>query len=482
MMLKYFGQWMLAVTLMFAAAAQAQDQNQDQAPAGAERPPLEEMPHAFQIAFWLNQAALAFDDQDYEDWARATERLHALRPYNQDFMTHLVRAYARQEKFSEAYNMMLMMQQQGLAEDWSQYPELEPMHEHRLYQHLADLMNKAFEPFGDASTFSTLDDISMPEALAHDSENGRFFLGTVREGRILTSTDGESWEVFAGPETHQELMAVMDIAIDQERGHLWVATAALTQFRQFRTADKGRTALLKLDLDSGELLSSHRLIPDRNPHVFGALAISPSGTVFAADTATPMIYKLGPDETHPQPFFGHPNFASIRGIVLSEDASKLYMSDYEVGIFVVNTDDPTKAWKLAVPENLNEGGIDGLYLWNDHLVGIQNGISPQRVVRLKLGDDGLGVVEVAPLVAAQSGFDTPTFGTMVDNELIFLAGSHWHHVDSRGRRTGTRLPDIALMRTEVDSAKVLGVGQDMLEELMQRAEQQRNATPPPDNG
>ena len=85
-----------------------------------------------------------------------------------------------------------------------------------------------------------------------------FFLGTVREGRILTSTDGESWEVFAGPETHQELMAVMDIAIDQERGHLWVATAALTQFRQFRTADKGRTALLKLDLDSGELLSSHR--------------------------------------------------------------------------------------------------------------------------------------------------------------------------------------------------------------------------------
>ena len=102
-----------------------------------------------------------------------------------------------------------------------------------------------------------------------------------------------------------------------------------------------------------------------------------------------MIYKLGPDETHPQPFFRPPQFRQHswhRSV--PKMPAKLYMSDYEVGIFVVNTDDPTKAWKLAVPENLNEGGIDGLYLWNDHLVGIQNGISPQRVVRLKLGDDG----------------------------------------------------------------------------------------------
>ncbi len=470
MILKCFGQWLAAALLMMAATAQAQDESTD----SPERPPLNEMPHSFQIAFWLNQAALAFDDQDYEDWARATEKLHALRPYNQDFMTHLVRAYAHQEQFSEAYNMMLMMQQQGLAEDWSQYAELEPMRGHRLYQHLAELMQKAFESFGEAAVFSAIEDVVMPEALAHDPESGRFFLGTVREGQILTSTDGQAWEVFASPDTHEDLKAVMDIKVDQQRGHLWVATAALTQFRRYRQADKGRTALLRLDLESGELLSTHRIIPDRNPHAFGALAISPSGTVFAADSATPMIYKLEQNETNPQPFFGHPNFASIRGIVLSEDASKLYMSDYEVGIFVVNTDDPTRAWKLAVPENLNEGGIDGLYRWGEYLVGIQNGISPQRILRLRLGDDGLGVIEVAPLVAALPEFDTPTFGTMVDDELYFLSGSHWHHVNARGQRTGTRLPDVSIMRTEVDSAKVLGVGQEMLEELLRRSEQGRN--------
>jgi len=437
----------------------------------SERPPLEEMPHSFQIAFWLNQAALAFDDQDYEDWGKATEKLYALRPHNQDFMTHLVRSYARQERFSEAYSMMLTMQQQGLAEDWSRFEELEPMREHRLYGHLADLMQQAGESFGDARTVATLSDISMPEGLAYDSSSERFLLGTVRDGRILVSSDGADWSTFASPETHPELASVLDLEVDAERGHLWVATAALSQFEGYRQADRGRTALLKLDLESGEQLGVYRIIPDRQPHAFGAVAIAADGTVFAADTATPGVYRLDPDERHPRLHFGHPNFSSIRGIALSGDGSKLYMADYEVGIFVIDTQDASKAWKLATPENLNDGGIDGLYWWDGHLVAIQNGISPQRVVRMKLGEDGLGVVEVAPLVAAQPEFDTPTFGVMVDEELVFLAASHWHHVDGNGRRTGAELPAVALMATEVDSAKVLGVGQQMLEELIRRSQE-----------
>ncbi|AKS40778.1 SMP-30/gluconolactonase/LRE family protein [Wenzhouxiangella marina] len=461
----------------------AQETDRQASAAQSERPPLEEMPQRFQIAFWLNQAALAFDDQDYEDWAQATERLHALRPYNQDFMTHLVRAYAHQERFSEAYNMMLMMQQQGLAADWSQFEELEPMHEHRLYQHLSQLMNDAFQPFGEAREVDTLDQIEMPEALAHDPASGRLFIGGIRDGQILVSDgDGGDWQVFAGPDSNDELMAVLDLEVDSERGHLWVATAALTQFRGFREADQGRTALLKLDLETGEQLSSHRLIPDRMPHVFGSLAVAADGTVFAADTATPGIYRLSPGERHPQPFFGHPNFSSMRGIALSGDGSKLYLADYEVGIFVVDTADASRAWKLATPENLNEGGIDGLYWWDGFLVAIQNGINPERILRLKLGDDGLGVIEVAPLAASLPEFDTPTYGVMVGNELVFLANSHWHHVDARGRRTGRSMPPVHLMATQIDSARVLGVGQEMLEELLRRRGESQGQAQPEDDG
>ncbi len=486
MMLKTLGLLLGAFLAVSATSLplQAQEVSDQTSSTQTERPPLEEMPQSFQIAFWLNQAALAFDDLDYEDWSTATERLHALRPYNQDFMTHLVRAYAHQERFSEAYSMMLSMQQQGLAQDWSEFEELEPMHEHRLYQHLNQMMTDARQSFGDARTLTLLEGVEMPEALAFDPETDRYFLGTVREGQIQVSEDGENFSVFADRDDIDELMAVLDIEVDAQRRHLWVATAALTQWKGYRDAVRGRTLLLKLDLDSGELLATHRLIPDRRPHAFGALAIADDGTVFASDTATPGIYRLAPGDQYPELYFSHPNFSSMRGIALSADDSKLYLADYEIGIFVVDTQDASKAWKLFTPENLNEGGIDGLYFWDGYLIAIQNAVSPQRVLRMKLGDDGLGVVEVAPLVASLPQFDTPTYGVLVDNELVFLAGSHWHHVDPRGRRTGTQLPAVALMATEVVSAKVLGVGQEMLEELLRR--QQEGATSPaanpPDEG
>jgi sugar lactone lactonase YvrE len=452
----------------------AQEASDSAESAPAQRPPLEEMPQSFQLAYWLNQAALAFDDGDFEDWAAATERLHALRPYNQDFMTHLVRAYAHEDRFTEAYNMMLLMQQQGLAQDWSEFPELEDLRSHGLYEHLNTLMVKAREPFGEASVVTELEGIEMPEALAHDPRSDRYFIGTVRDGEILVSEDGENFTLFADRSTAPELMAVLDLAVDAERGHLWVATASVSQWRGYRQSDAGRTLLLKLDLDSGEVLSTHRLVPDRQPHAFGALAVAADGSVYAADMATPGVYRLRPDEQMLEPFFRHPNFTSTRGIALSADGSLLYLADYEIGIFVVRTSNASQAWKLFVPENLNEGGIDGLYWWEGHLVAIQNGIDPDRVLRMKLGDDGLGVVEVAPLVSALPQFDTPTYGEIVGDDLVFLAGSHWHHVDPRGRRTGTRLPAIALMKTDLESARVLSVGQEMVEELMRRQEEGQN--------
>ncbi|MEE4329665.1 MAG: hypothetical protein V2J10_02280, partial [Wenzhouxiangella sp.] len=252
-------QWIVALVFMaLAAAAVAQSET--------ERPPLEEMPQAFQVAFWLNQAALAYNDEDAEDWAKATEKLHALRPYNQDFMTHLVRAYAQLGDFSRAYSMMLTMQQQGLAENWDDFDDLAPLREHRLYRHLKDLMSDAGEPFGLAERYATLpSSIAMPEAIARDPESGRMFVGTVREGRILVSEEGENWTEFATPEDNRELMAVFDLVVDSERGHLLVSTGAVPQFKGFRPVDQGRTAVLKLDLDSGELISVHRVIPDGKP-------------------------------------------------------------------------------------------------------------------------------------------------------------------------------------------------------------------------
>ena len=96
-------------------------------PFAQAQPLAADAPPGVQLAQWFDRAARAFNEDRLDDWVTATEQLHQLRPHNQDFMRHLVIGYARQNRLSEAFNTMLMMQQQGLAEDWSAFEELEPL-------------------------------------------------------------------------------------------------------------------------------------------------------------------------------------------------------------------------------------------------------------------------------------------------------------------------------------------------------------------
>lgn len=446
----------LSAALLLPVALSAQSIGDDAAPGA-------------RLAYWFDQAARAFDEDRLDEWVAATERLHELRPYNQDFMTHLVLGYARQNQLSKAFNTMLMMQQQGLAEDWSRFDELEPMRQHRLYEHLANLMSEAGEPFGQYSEVADLpEDFAMPEALAMDGETGRVFVGNVRDGRILVRDGDDDWEVFADPDGVEGLMAVFDLAVDRDRDHLWVATGMASQFAGFDPEADDPSALLRLDLGSGELLARYPVAASDTRHLLGSLVLGSDGTVFAADTLHPVVFRLDAGAQRLEPFFANPNFSSLRGLALSADERHLYLADYEQGIFVLATDGSNQAWKLAVPETLNEGGIDGLYWWNQHLVAIQNGISPQRVLRLQLGEDGLGVLAVAPVLAGLETFDTPTFGAMDGSSLYLFSGSHWRHVDGRGRAREEALPQVSLLKTDVDATEIMVVGQEAMEQMRGR--------------
>jgi hypothetical protein len=290
-------------------------------------------------------------------------------------------------------------------------------------------------------------------------------VGSIRDGRILTSDNGEDWRVFASPESVEGLASVFALAVDTEREHLWVATAMAPQFAGYDEEASLPTALIRLNLESGEREGIYTITGGGQASLLGSMVLASDGTVFAADTRQPVVFRLQPGAEELQPFFGNRNFSSLRGLALSGDDRLLYMADYEQGIFVLSTDGSNQGWNLAVPETLNEGGIDGLYWWNDHLVAIQNGISPQRVLRLQLGPDGLGVVAVAPVLAALEVFDTPTYGAMDGSELVLFSGSHWQHVDGRGQPVSESVPPIRLLQTDVNAAEVMVVGQEALEQL-----------------
>lgn len=442
------------------------------APVSAQQAPAAPAGSEAELGRWLIQAARAYETENWSDWVAALRRLHALRPYNADFMRQLVEGHARLGQRSEAFNMMLTMQQQGLSEDWDQVEGLDALRPYPLYGHLNGLMQEAGQPFGKADTVVEIPgEISMPEALALDSETGRLFVGTVREGAIyVREPESDEFQPFASPETVDGLMAVFDLVADPARGHLWVATGSTSQYRGATPRNFGRTSLIRLDLATGEKQAEFRVLPDGQPHLLGAMALADDGTVYAADNLTPFVYRLLPDGERPEVFVGNPMFTSLRGIALSPDSAKLYITDYELGVFVFLTDESRRGLPLPGPETLNLGGVDGLYRWNNSLVAIQNGISPARVLRLDLDASGTRVENIAPLVVAHPAFDIPTFGTLVGDQLLFLASSHWDKVDASGRPVSGPLPPVAVLRSSVDEAQNLVVGRELLEQMKQQME------------
>ncbi|PKL96612.1 MAG: hypothetical protein CVV18_01050 [Gammaproteobacteria bacterium HGW-Gammaproteobacteria-8] len=419
------------------------------------------------IAQLMQRAAQAWAAEDHAGWTEALEALHRQRPWNHDFMRQLVIGYALTDQTAKAFSMMLTMQQQGLAENWDEIEAVESLRSYPLYEYLRDLMREAGQPFGEVRTAAMVErKWPMPEAIAQDPETGRVFVGTVRDGLVLVRAPGAAgFEVFADPERVAGLQAVFALHVDAERGHLWAATGGASQYRNYRISDYGRTALIQLDLGSGAKLGEFRVLPDGVPHLLGAITQAADGTVYAADSLAPIVYRLVPGAERPEAWIAQPTFTGLRGIALSADERRLYVSDYELGLYFFELGEEARTFRLGAPETLNLGGIDGLYRWRNSLVVIQNGITPERVLRLDLSEDGTVVEQIAAIAVAQPEFDIPTWGTLAGDDLLFFGASHWQHVDSRGRVTAPPLADVPILRSPVDRAENVVVGSEMIERI-----------------
>jgi hypothetical protein len=146
---------------------------------------------------------------------------------------------------------------------------------------------------------------------------------------------------------------------------------------------------------------------------------------------------------------------------MQPDGRIMYVADRELGILVVDLE-AGRAAKLAVPDTLNLAGIEGLSLWQNTLIIIQNGIKPQRVMRLQLDPSGSQVTAIRPLAVALPEFDHPSYGTVRGNDLYYFANSQW------GSGKGELKP-VTVVRTALDSSGDLEQP-DMQDYLRQRGE------------
>jgi hypothetical protein len=274
----------------------------------------------------------------------------------------------------------------------------------------------------------------LPEDIAYDSKTRRFFLSSVRLGKIFTG-DGKT---FA-----QTGWGTLALRADATRRTLWATSGWLPHCEtcQESDKDKDKTALLAFDLDSGAL---RQRIDSPVPGLLGDMTLGRRGDLYVSEGIHGAVLHLKPGGGQLERLDAEGEFPSPQTPALSADEKILYVPDYLRGIAAIHLDSRAVEW-LQPAAGIALSGIDGLYVYRGSFLAVQNGTNPPRIVRFSLDLRRQQVLE-----ANTPGLGEPTHGVIVGNQFYFLANSGWGEYDDKGRKK----PGSPAVQSEVRKLKL----------------------------
>jgi hypothetical protein len=284
---------------------------------------------------------------------------------------------------------------------------------------------------GSPSFFARLPDADMiSEDLAYDARAGRFLVSSVHRGGICAIANGRT-TTFVQPGANGT-WGIFALGVDTARNTLWATTGVLPMAARYSTADSGRSALLEYDLRTGAL--RHRFVaPDTGAHVLGDMVLGSSGAVYVSDGLGGGVYALAPNRDSLRVLVPQGMLRSPQTPALSRDGATLFVPDYSIGIAAVDVASGRLAW-ITHSDSLALTGIDGLYRMGRDLIVVQNGLEPNRIMRLTL-DESMRHVTRATVVARGPSAQSLTHATIVREWLYFITKSGWERTADDGKMT-----------------------------------------------
>lgn len=375
-------------------------------------------------------ARKAYQQKDYVSFLENMRLAAELRPNHPRLMYNLAAAYALTGQGKEALLWLAKVARMGLVYPAESDPDFESIKSADEFKAILKRFQLNREPtVKSVPAFVVHEKGLIPESIALDPETANFYVGSVYRRKIVRiDSRGEASDFVT---ERDGLWSVMGMKVDARRRHLWACTTAHPQMSNFLDEDRGKTALFKIDLRTGKILKKYYLPNKPQPHWLGDLIVNSRGDVFATDSISPAVYLLRHDRDELESLIAGEPLVSPQGLDFTPDEKSLFVADYAKGIFLINPE--TKQWKAVAPApDTTLLGIDGLYSYKGSLIGIQNGVNPQRLIRLFLSKDFSRVERSQIIEANNPVFDEPTLGVLVKNQFYFIANSQWGAIDQKG--------------------------------------------------
>jgi sugar lactone lactonase YvrE len=253
----------------------------------------------------------------------------------------------------------------------------------------------------------------IPEGIAYDPNGKRHLIGSIAERRIVQRSRSGKFSDFSSPQ--DGLKSVLGLRVDEKRKLLYAISGNGFSTREDEALE---TALFVYDLQTQKLRARYYAPEAVN---LNDVAVGPGGEVLVTDSGSGVVYRL--DEAAGDLVYQVPPGAlsGCNGIVFAPDGKRAYVA-ISTGIAAIDLASGEVA-RLTQSDDLATGAIDGLYLYDGDLIGVQNFVNPGRVLRLHLDPAGKAIESMNVLQSNHPLLDEPTTGAIVGKYLHVIANS-----------------------------------------------------------
>jgi sugar lactone lactonase YvrE len=270
--------------------------------------------------------------------------------------------------------------------------------------------------------FRLADPKLIPEGIAYDPKQDRFFIGSVAQKKIVSANRKGEVKDFSKP--GDNLDCVLGLCVDVAREKLYaVSTNGFLDEAQ----TKRRNAAVCYDLKSGRVVDRFDA-PEAKQ--LNDVAVASDGTIYVTDSESGTLFRKKPDEKTLTAFGAPGALPAANGITFGVEGNLYVAISTGIATIDLSTGVPTR---LPQPGAVVTGACDGLYWHDGGLIGIQNVTNPGRVIRIALVEKGTHVSGVTTLQSPRHPeFAEPTTGAIAGDTLHVIANSYVGHFQPDG--------------------------------------------------
>lgn len=396
----------------------------------------------------LQEATAAAKAGDTATVIAKLEAARALRPDYPRVRVNLARFYVQAGRLDDARQQLRDLAAMGLRMDVERDDAYAPLRDRPGFAELAAAFANNLTTTGRDETAWAIPGMDgIIEGLAvHPATLESFFSDVHHRCIWYRDVSGESAVIKKFSADNDGLLGVFALKIDAARNTLWASSSALPEMQGYTAADKGRAFLAAYDLGTRRLVGTYPVPPDGREHVLGDFVTAADGTLYASDSTAPVIWRLAPGAAALEKWLESDEFVSLQGLALSADGRQLHVADYANGLWQVDLASRTPR-RLPAPAHTTLFGIDGLYAVPGGLIAVQNGINPQRIIRIDLAADGTPAA-VRVLGAGHPAMSDLALGQVVAGHFDFIGNAGWELHGKPGARPAPRT--VTVLRTPLE--------------------------------